>query len=348
MQIQDKIIFNGITKTATIMRDGIYHYLGSEVGDIKNPNKIYRVYRDKVEIEKAYNRFVDLQRLPLTVNHPKEFVNIKDEASYAQGTASKPSTKVVNDYNTLGCKIDLLDQAKEFYDEGKKELSCGWEGRYKKIEHSDYEYTQHFVDFNHIAILPNGRGGSLCSITDNNLKILNMENIEELKTIITDTIKSVMDECTPKKKKKTEDEYSEEDLKEMKKKKKTNDELVEKLASAVEKIIEDKKVDEVAIKDEAKAEAKKESITDFDCVLKAIDKGAVQVKDCLGKSPSEIKQAVVKDLAKKDITDSVICDAYFDVCLENFVHPSWNKKEVVLDGAINDVATAIDNINFLK
>ena len=54
MQIQDKIIFDGITKNATIMRDGIYHYLGSEVGDIKNPNKIYRVYRDKVEIEKVY------------------------------------------------------------------------------------------------------------------------------------------------------------------------------------------------------------------------------------------------------------------------------------------------------
>jgi hypothetical protein len=343
MQIQDKIIFDGITKNATIMRDGIYHYLGSEVGDMANPNKIMRVYRDKAEIEKAYNRFVDLQRLPLTVNHPKEFVNIKDEASYSQGVANMPSTKIVNNYNTLGCKIDLMDQAKEFYDKGIKELSCGWEGSYKKVEHSDYDYTQHFVDFNHIAILPNGRGGSLCSITDNNLNILNMENIEELKTIITDTIKSVIDECSSKKKKKTEDEYSEEDLKEMKKKKKTNDELVEKLASAVEKIIEDKKVDEIAIKDEAKTE----TINDFDCVLKAIEKGAVQVKDCLGKSPFEIKQLVVKDLVKKDIQDANILDAYFDVSLENFVHPSWNKKEVVLDGAINDVAKAIDNINFL-
>lgn len=336
MQIQDKIIFNAVTKNATIMRDGIYHYLGSEVGDMENPNKIVRVYRDKSEIEKAYKRFMDLAKLPLTVNHPKSFVDINDESSYSQGTAFEPSTKIVNNYNTLGCKIDLLDKAKQFYDEGKRELSCGWEGVYKKAEHSDYEYTQHFVDFNHIAILANGRGGSLCSITDNNLKILNMENIEELKTTISDTIKSVMDECS---KKKTKDE-SEED---MKKKKKTNDELVEKLTSAVEKLVEDKKIDEKAIIEDAQ----KQAISDFDCVLKAIDKKAIKVKDCIGKSPLEIKKAVVKDLAKKEVEDSAILDAYFDVSLENFVHPSWNKKQEVNDQKIEDVASKINNINFL-
>jgi hypothetical protein len=346
MIIQDQIIFDGVTKNATIMRDGIYHYLGREVGDFQNPSKIVRVFRDRSEIEKAYKRFLDLQRIPLTVNHPKDFISLEDENSYNQGIAIDPSTKMVKDFKVLNCRIDLKDQALEYYSQGKKELSCGWSGSFSKVEHSDYDYTQHFEDFNHIAILPNGRGGSLCSITDNNLNILNMD-IDDLKLTITDTIKSVLDEYAPKKKKKAKSQEGEEgeegeDLK------KNNDELVEKLATAIhslksEQVEQVKEVDEVAIKDEAV----KETIKDFDCVLKAIEKGAIEVKDCLGKSPLEIKKQVVKTIAKKEIEDSKI-DAYFDISLENFKHPSWEKKAKIVDKeSEKTLVSLINNINFL-
>ena len=81
-----------------------------------------------------------------------------------------------------------------------------------------------------------------------------------------------------------------------------------------------------------------------------LDRGfiKIKVKDCLGKSPLDIKKAVVKDLAKKEIEDANILDAYFDVSLENFTHPSWEGKKKVEDKATNDLASKINNINFLK
>lgn len=338
MQIQDKIIFDGLTKNATIMRDGIYYYLGKEVGDTVNPNKIVRVYRDKAEIEKAYKRFNDLQRIPLTVNHPQEFVNLNDEASYSQGIALDPLTKIVKNYNTLGCRIDLKDQALEYYNKGKKELSCGWTGSFKKVNNNDYDYTQHFEDFNHIAILPNGRGGSLCSITDNNLNILNMD-IEEFKIAITDTVKSALEV----EKKKVEDEGKEISYTVTL----DTEELVKNLDSSIKAFSDAREVENSSIKDEARIEAEKQVIKDFDCVLKAIEKGAIEVKDCLGKSPFEVKKEVVKSIAKKDIEDSKL-DAYFDVSLENFKHSSWEKKGQIADkGSEEGIASILDNINFL-
>lgn len=339
MHIQDKIIFDGLTKNATIMRDGIYYYLGREVGDYENPEKIYRVYRDKAEIDKAYQRFIDLCRIPLTVNHPHNFLNLNDENAYAQGEAVSPSVRVIKNFNTLGCKIDLKDQALEYYRKGKKELSCGWTGSFKKVNNGNYDYTQHFEDFNHIAILLSGRGGSLCSITDNNLNILNMD-IEELKTTITDSIKSALET----EKKKVEDG----DNKEIKYTIVVDtDELVKNLDTAFKSFGEARESEVTAIKDQAKIDAEKEIIKDFDSVLKAVEKGAIEVKDCIGKTPLEVKKAVVKSLAKKDIEDSKI-DAYFDVSLENFKHPSWNKNEKIADKAAEEnLANKINDINFL-
>jgi hypothetical protein len=359
MQIKDKIIFNQQTKTATIMRDGIYHYLAKEVGDTeRDPMDVVRVFRPKKAVEDAFNRFVEMERIPLTIEHPKNFVNVEDEAAYKDGTATNPVTKVVGQYNTLGCKIGLNDEAMKLYDKGIKELSCGWEGRFEKVEDQDYDYVQHFVDFNHIAILPDGRGGSLCAITDNNLKILEMPKTEkdldlkDLKSEIVDTIRTVIDECNEEKKKtkdedskedldkkETEDEESKEDEKDEDKKKKTEDE---------DKEDEKKETKDADIVDAASI--RKSLIQDFSSIFAAVEKGVIAVKDCVGKSPEEIKQAVVKSLVKKDIaiTDSAMLDVHYSVALENYSHPSWKKSDKINDAESKPLEKAINDINFLK
>lgn len=359
MEIKDQIIFDQLTKTATIMRDGIYHYLASEVGasDLP-PNTIVRVYRDKKEVEKAATRFQELQRLPLTINHPFRFLDLKDENSYKKGMATDPFLGTVDSYTTLGSKIMMNDEATELYNKGIKQLSCGWEGRFVKVENQDYDYVQEFIDFNHIAILPDGRGGSTCSIIDNNFNLIKLMTIKEklseeaaleLKKTVKDAIVEHSKEVIDKKAKDTEYDEDEDD-KNKAKDKKSKDKKAKDWDSSDEEDDKDKKEAMDAAISTRISDARSTLIADYSSVFEAIEKGIVTVTDCKGKEPSEIKQVVVEKLLKKkiDVKDHVILDANYSVALENYSHPSWAGSKSVKDENVSDAAAKIDNINFLE
>ena len=346
MEIKDKIIFDGITKTAIIMRDGIYLYLAKEIGDTSRPaNDVVRVYRARKEVEKAKARFEELQRLPLTINHPFSFVNLQDENSYKEGTATDPFLKEIGDNKTLGCKLNLNEKAFDLYEKGIKELSCGWEGNFVKADNENYDYVQEFVDFNHIAILPDGRAGSLCSIIDNNINLIKImsENKDDILNDIKKTVLDAMSEREQKDEEKKEGEAleKEEETKDKKKKDKKYKDKEEETEDEDKEKEDGCKVGDTSIQDAL--------IADFSSIFKAIDKGAVDVKDCIGRSPAEIKQFAVEKIAKKkiELKDSAILDAYFDVSIENYSHPSWTANKVE-DKSIDDASTIINNINFLK
>lgn len=348
MQINDKIIFDSATKTAIIMRDGVYMYLAKEVGDSSRPaNEIVKVYRSPKEIEKAKKRFDELQRLPVTINHPFQFLNLKDENSYQEGTATDSFFKEVDSYKTLACKLNLNDKAYSLYKDGIKGLSCGWIGNFVKANNQNYDYIQEFEDFNHIALLPDGRGGSLCSIIDNNINLIKIMS-EKKEEILKDIKKTIVD--TMSKEKKTEDknkkykdednlekdEETEEEIKTKDKKKKAKDECKEEKETKDAAIIDTKSIQDAMI-------------SDFSEIFEAIQKGAIEIKDCIGKSPLQIKQEAVKKLANKtiDINDSNVLNAYFGVSVQNYSHPSWNENKKVQDESSN-LAANINNINFKK
>lgn len=353
MKIQDQVIFDSLTKTAKIMRDGIYYYRASEVGDnSRSPTDIVKVNRDKREVEKALKRFVELGRLPLTINHPDQFLDLQDEKSYKEGFGFEPSLSMVGSYTTLDCKVTMNDEATALYQEGIKQLSCGWEGRFVKVEGKNYEYEQEFVDFNHFAILRDGRAGSLCSIVDNNLtliELMTVENIEELKTSIVDsvkaTIKDAMSALTKKKakKKKNEDEdwdgesEEEEALETDDKKTKTKD------AAVIDQAVIDAAI-VVAVKD-----ARTALISDFGSVFEALEKGIVKVSDCAGKEPSEIKKMVVEKLLSKKVEDAATLDAHYTAALATYSNPGWNANpaKIIADAATN-LRNTINNINFFE
>lgn len=356
MQINDQVIFDSLTKTAKIMRDGIYYYRASEVGDnSRSPSDIVKVNRDKKEVEKAYKRFLELQRLPLTIHHPENFVNLDDENSFKEGVASDPFLSQVASFTTLDCKIAMNDTASELYQKGIRQLSCGWTGNFRKVEGKNYDYEQEFIDFNHIAILPDGRAGSLCSIIDNNLTLIELMTveIEELKKSLVESVASGIKDAfgammKKKKKKKTEDEDWDEDGDdelEDKKSKETKDTAIEA------KKVEDKAIFDAAVKDAvdvAIKDARASLVSEFATVFDAVEKGIVTVKDCAGKEPNEIKKAVVEKLLNKKIDDKAALDAHYSVAIENFSNAGWtpNQDKIVKDSK-ESLANLLNSINFL-
>lgn len=171
-------------KKATIMRDGYYKYLAREVDkSALYPMDVVNVYRPKEEVKRAYDRFVELSKLPAIANHPEKDLDLLDPISYQDGEGVKPALRLDNGDMLLDCELNLKGRAKEFYDKGIKEISCGWHGYYEKVndESKDYQYIQRFKDFNHIAILERGRCGATCSIKDGDNE---MKNIIDKKAVI--------------------------------------------------------------------------------------------------------------------------------------------------------------------
>lgn len=161
----DSLGFNGTSKTVDIMRDGIYTYLDSELGGTTdNP---VTIYRPKEEVIKAFKRFKGMGKIPVIFEHPEEDLDLKDPESFKQGYAHSPELVTEGPYTIIRCKVTLQDKALQAYNDGVKEVSCGWSGDFDVSKESKiYDYVQTFSDFNHVALVPQGRCGSVCSIRD--------------------------------------------------------------------------------------------------------------------------------------------------------------------------------------
>lgn len=161
----DSLGFNGTSKTVDIMRDGVYTYLDSELGGTTdNP---VTIYRPKEEVIKAFKRFKGMGKIPVIFEHPEEDLDLKDPESFKQGYAHSPELVTEGPYTIIRCKVTLQDKALQAYNDGVKEVSCGWSGDFDVSKESKiYDYIQTFSDFNHVALVPQGRCGSVCSIRD--------------------------------------------------------------------------------------------------------------------------------------------------------------------------------------
>lgn len=168
MIFKDNGTYDAATKTAIIMRDGVYTYLAGEFpGELTKdaaPDTKLRVYRSPESVKSAFKRFQELEKIPVVFEHPDEDLDLKD---YSQGYGYDP--ELIEDGINLAikCKLHLEDESLEAYDEGIREISCGWSGDFREADDkSIYDYEQTFEEFNHIALVPEGRCGTLCSIKD--------------------------------------------------------------------------------------------------------------------------------------------------------------------------------------
>lgn len=166
-QFKDTSKVDSETKKATIMRDGLYQYTGAEIGVEGEEDTIFNVYRPAEEVQKCYDRFMELETIPVTSDHPDEFLDLSSEQSFKDGYGKNPVLTVGDSYDTVDCEIVLKDQALKDYQNNIKEISCGWDGYFEEAEEGqDYSFIQRFKDINHIAVLPEGRCGNVCSIKD--------------------------------------------------------------------------------------------------------------------------------------------------------------------------------------
>ena len=166
--------FDSETKTALIMRDGVYTYLAMEfpglvgIGADKenNPFTKLRVYRSKDSVKAAYERFKELGKIPVVFNHPEKDLDRND---FSQGYGYAPELVDEGANLAIKCKLELNADSLEAYKDGIREISCGWSGDFVEPSAEDkklYDFEQTFSDFNHIALVSEGRCGSLCSIKD--------------------------------------------------------------------------------------------------------------------------------------------------------------------------------------
>lgn len=176
MLIKDIISYDELTKKACIMRDGEYLYLAGELGITnRDTYEPIRVYRPAEEVQKAYDRFNELSRLPVTCDHPEQFLDLTVEDSYVMGEAKNVEIKKNNQITTLNCDIVLKGNVLNEYKKGIRELSCGWEGEFEEAEvGKGYEFIQRFKDINHIALVNAGRCGKECKVEDK-MKVVDNE-----------------------------------------------------------------------------------------------------------------------------------------------------------------------------
>lgn len=171
MLFKDKGTYDALTKTAIIMRDGVYTYMAGELPflELKDGMEVdtkLRVYRSPESVRAAYKRFKELGKIPVVFEHPEEDLDLKD---YSQGYGYDPELVEEGINVAIKCKLKLQDDSREAYEElGIREISCGWSGDFREAEHENdpYDYEQTFEEFNHIALVPEGRCGTLCSIKD--------------------------------------------------------------------------------------------------------------------------------------------------------------------------------------
>ena len=167
-------------KNVVMCRSGIQLYHKSELqGFITEDNKPaldrewYREYRPANVVVKAKKLF---SSLPVTKEHPSEWVNSRNWKVLAGGTTDKEVEVVALEGESegeIGLKTSITfydEDLYDYYSENNKEVSVG------------YTCTKHFVDnpeevgydiildeiteVNHLAITRSGRGGSSVAVID--------------------------------------------------------------------------------------------------------------------------------------------------------------------------------------
>lgn len=158
---KDSLAFNGQTKTAISVRDGVQEYYGYELG-LEPIDRVFTVYRSPATIANAATAMFGI---PLTDEH----VDLNAPPTNAVGTVLKALMIDLKD-ESLGCTLAVENQIQ--VDEsmmgalqsGKRELSLGY--RAELVAHNQYDYEQRNIEPHHLAVVDRGRCGAHCSFID--------------------------------------------------------------------------------------------------------------------------------------------------------------------------------------
>lgn len=150
-----------ICHNVPIARTGWYEYLASELGI--GGNEIVKVYRSPEEVF-SKSAIASFEGKPVTDEHPPDLLTPETVNIFVKGTTQnvRQDTK----------ETDLLIGDLVIYDsvlineinQGKREVSCGYECTYK--DNGDGTYSQIGICGNHVAVVEAGRAGDRVAIKD--------------------------------------------------------------------------------------------------------------------------------------------------------------------------------------
>lgn len=168
---QDRMTYDSKSKTAISVRDGFLEYAGHEIG--KEPSdKIFKVYRSPATIANVAGMMAGI---PLTDEH----VDLDEPVAKSCGKVTNAMMVDFNDESThskLAIKnsIDVDDEAGNILNSGKRELSLGYKGVLVEYGGDEYDFEQRDISPHHLAIVDQGRCGSMCSFIDRKTKDIEM------------------------------------------------------------------------------------------------------------------------------------------------------------------------------
>ena len=163
----DKVVFSDVavldkkTKTLLSVRDGVYEYLGAEIG-MEPAHKIFKIYRSPETVKQLATMMNDI---PMTDGHvgldkyPEEVLTTITETEVVENLDENLNSTII-----IKNKIANIDSMVELNQQGKNELSLGFKANL--IEHANYDFEQTEIEPHHLAILERGRCGSACRFID--------------------------------------------------------------------------------------------------------------------------------------------------------------------------------------
>lgn len=159
-QFADLATYSDTERTAVSVRDGVLEYLGAELG-LDPADRVFTVYRSPATIA---NAAYSMKGIPLTDEH----VSMDGPAP---NTCGRVESSIVIDqvdeltHSRLAVQNKLaVSDSLSATMQDKRQLSLGYEA--DLVPHSRWDFEQVNIQPHHLAVVPAGRCGPLCSFLD--------------------------------------------------------------------------------------------------------------------------------------------------------------------------------------
>ena len=149
-----------LCEAVPIARTGVQYYHKSELG-IESTNSVVVVRREEDDVF-AEDAMKSFEGKPVTIDHPKEFVNPKNWNKLAVGMVT--NVRRADDLLVADLLITNDRAIKIVMSRDMEQVSCGYETAYEVIE--DGVLKQTAIVGNHVALVERGRAGARCAIQD--------------------------------------------------------------------------------------------------------------------------------------------------------------------------------------
>lgn len=157
-----------ICHNAPIARTGWYEYLGEEIGANDKQGQIVKVFRSPEEVFSA-SAVASFNGKTVTNEHPNNLIDSNNNNAVDMGDVTNVRQGTGDESDLLLADLIIKDSTLvSAVEQGKREISCGYDCTYE--DNGDGTYSQRQICGNHVAVVQNGRAGDRVAIKDSKIK----------------------------------------------------------------------------------------------------------------------------------------------------------------------------------